>query len=320
MVLGGMNANRPRVPKNYSVCHTQVLSPNLPLVTGWVWFMRHVLPLMFVLLLLPAFSFMFLVPAVHAASTLVQQNNAGCASPGPCSSATVAFTNPVTSGNVIVAAIAVLCSSFCNTQPLQGYPGGVADTLGSTFTLAGANWDTNGHYAFIFTATVPSTGSDTVTVTLKAAPSLPIAADVYVYEVSGVTTSGAGTAGGHSGVNSPFSTDPVTFATGAFLLGVVEGESPCGTFAAGTGFTASLAVDSTNCVSHAEYATSGVSSPTTFPATIAPAPTYPWVESSLALNAAAPIPEYPLGLLLLAVFMVISYGLIRRRTSTRVLS
>lgn len=31
----------------------------------------------------------------------------------------------------------------------------------------------------------------------------------------------------------------------------------------------------------------------------------------------APIPEYPLGLSLLAIFMVISYGLIRRRTSTK---
>ncbi len=31
----------------------------------------------------------------------------------------------------------------------------------------------------------------------------------------------------------------------------------------------------------------------------------------------APIPEYPLGLTILAIFMVISYGLIRRRTSTK---
>jgi hypothetical protein len=34
-------------------------------------------------------------------------------------------------------------------------------------------------------------------------------------------------------------------------------------------------------------------------------------------SSAPPIPEYPVGLAILAVFMVIGYGLIRRKTTTQ---
>jgi hypothetical protein len=42
-----------------------------------------------------------------------------------------------------------------------------------------------------------------------------------------------------------------------------------------------------------------------------------WIQVAVALTPPAIVPEYPLGLPLLAIFMVISYGLIRRRTSTK---
>jgi len=40
----------------------------------------------------------------------------------------------------------------------------------------------------------------------------------------------------------------------------------------------------------------------------------------LTINAAPPIPEYPYGLAILAIFMTLGYGLIKRRTGTKKLS
>jgi hypothetical protein len=39
--------------------------------------------------------------------------------------------------------------------------------------------------------------------------------------------------------------------------------------------------------------------------------------TTLTVTSAAPIPEYPLGLAVLAIFMVLAYGVIRRRTRIR---
>jgi len=39
--------------------------------------------------------------------------------------------------------------------------------------------------------------------------------------------------------------------------------------------------------------------------------------TSISVNAAPPIPEYPYGLPLLAIFMLIGYGVIRRKTATK---
>jgi len=47
-----------------------------------------------------------------------------------------------------------------------------------------------------------------------------------------------------------------------------------------------------------------------------------WLLDAIALGAPLPpaIPEYPLGLSLLAIFMILAYGLIRRRTATKKLA
>ena len=108
----------------------------------------------------------------------------------------------------------------------------------------------------------------------------PIQEDVFVYDVSGVTTTGAATGTGQ-GDFSPISTSSTTFSGEAFLVGVTDLVLP-GTFTAGTGFTVS-SQNSGDQVGYAEYSLSGVASPTTFPATTDGAD---WVEDGLAL----PIP------------------------------
>jgi hypothetical protein len=47
--------------------------------------------------------------------------------------------------------------------------------------------------------------------------------------------------------------------------------------------------------------------------TIAPEPA-PYASASAPFTVPGPIPEYPLGLLVVVIFMVIAYGLIKRRT------
>jgi hypothetical protein len=39
-----------------------------------------------------------------------------------------------------------------------------------------------------------------------------------------------------------------------------------------------------------------------------------WAMGGVALDPASPVPEYPLGLPILAIFMVLAYAVIKRRT------
>jgi hypothetical protein len=177
--------------------------------------------------------------------------------------------------------------------------------------------------AAIYTATLSSSGGDTVTVTFNLPP--PVGVEyagsedaVYVYEVAGVTTTGAATATGGVGSGDSVSTSTmVSFQPGAFLLGMI---ATCNCSATpGTGFTFSPQPppphDITGYPSYAEYS-DPVSSPTTFPATLSYGTLYTgWVEAGIALNPLTSIiPEYPLGLPILAIFMVLGYAVIRRRT------
>ena len=219
----------------------------------------------------------------------------------------------VTSGDVLVVGIAW---QFTVTS--------ITDTRGSSFSLAVSKTGGVNDNVAIYTATLSSSGPDTVTATFSIPLQSPFEGfvyaaydGVYVYEVAGVTTTGAATATG-SGCSSPFcgpgtsvSTSSVSFPAGAFLLGMFANGCNC-TVTAGTGFTLSpVPIVPTN----AEYS-DPVSSPTTFPATLSSA-SFGWVEAGIALNPTSPIPEYPLGLPILAIFMIIGYGLVRRRTITK---
>src|SRR5208283_2210904 len=212
-------------------------------------------------------------PIARADSTLVQQSNGGCATIG-CSPSAISFPSSVTAGDVVVVAIAVY----------SGAVGSVGDTFGSTFTLVAEASDSPID-VFFYYATLSSSGSDAIFVTFTGATQ----GGVYIYEVSGVTTVGAVfEAAGGDCFTPPcsISSESASFQSGAFLVSMVAGTDYTRTSVVsttpGAGFTLSPGSSGGTNGGNAEYATSGVSSPTYFPFTLS-SPAYPWAEMGLAL-------------------------------------
>lgn len=204
---------------------------------------------------------------VHAVSTLVQQNNVECSN---CSSTlSVSFTNNVASGDVIVVGVVIADASFTLSS--------LTDSLKSSFTQAVTSTNVPPPTVYIFYANLTSSGADIVTATFSAAAP---AESVYIYEVSGVRTTGMATATG-SGLGTSISTSlPVTFQAGAFLLGIIATNSFGGNLTTGTGFAPSE--DNSGLgVTHAQYSISNATSTTNFPATTNSE--VGWVEDGIVL-------------------------------------
>ncbi len=203
---------------------------------------------------------------VHAASALVQQNNVECSN---CSSTlSVSFASNVAGGDVIVVGVVIADASFTLSS--------LTDSLSSSFTQAVTSTNVPPPTVYIFYANLTSSGPDIVTATFSAAAP---AESVYIYEVSGVRTTGVATVTG-SGLGTSISTSlPVTFQAGAFLLGIIATNSFGGNVTTGTGFAPSE--DNSGIgVTHAQYSISNVTSTTNFPATTNSA--VGWVEDGIA--------------------------------------
>jgi len=204
---------------------------------------------------------------VHATSVLVQQSNGGCF--GCSSTLSVSLANNVVSGDVIVVGIVVGGASFGLSS--------LTDSLGSSFTQAVRSTSAVPPIVYIYWATLSKGGVEIITATFSAAAP---AESLYIYEVSGVTTTGVATATG-SGTGTSISTSSsVLFQPGAFLLGIVGTDSLGGAAVAGAGFILSRGNAGTDGT-YAEYSTSGVSSPTSFAATANSAVS--WAEDGIVL-------------------------------------
>jgi hypothetical protein len=139
--------------------------------------------------------------------------------------------------------------------------------------------------------------------------------DFYMFEISGVTTAGA-TTGQGSGTGTSIGTSPTLFQSGAFLLGMLGLDCPysassCLVVTPGAGFQPVAAQDPDLGGFYGGQVSDPVSSPTIFSATLSGSEN--WVEVGLALPPLV-IPEYPLGLVILGIMMIITYGVIKRRT------
>lgn len=206
------------------------------------------------------------------ASSLAQQSSGSttCTFPTPCT-ATAPFTSPVASGDVVVVAI----------WDADGAPTSVTDSRSSSYSLL-ASSSAESITASIYAATLASSGSDTVTVTDSGGSSQRLV--VSIFEVGGVTTAQAQASDGSGGCASACSasavstSSSVTFAPGSFLLAAMVCLN-C-TFSGGTGFTFSQP-DSSFAF---EYATSGVSSPTDFPASFTTSNFQGWGEAGVAFQ------------------------------------
>ncbi len=261
------------------------------------------------------FTFLLvLVPLpVDASATLIQENNNGISITSSSAVVTVTLSS-VTSGNVLVVGLEI--------GELSSIASPVTDSLGSVFTPAVTTITPSGPNVAIWEATLSSSGADTVRVA-QICPScgpgsFVLEFDVFVYEVAGVTAMGLATGTGIDTLgHGPIFTSSVSFQPGAFLFGMISGQGEIG---AGAGFTLSTE-KSILGVSNGQWS-DPVSSPTTFPAHLfSPAPDCVpcWVEAGVALNPAPtpPIPEYPLGLPILAILTILAYGVIRRKTVTK---
>lgn len=214
------------------------------------------------------------MPAAEAASgsSLVQKNSGIASCTGSPCTATVSLPSNVLAGHVLVVGV---------EERGAGSPS-VSDSLHSTYSQSTSVTD-SGTLATvsIFAATASSSGSDTITVTDSSGNVPDIVASVF--EVSGVTTGSAQTATGSNyyypnsfsgGISTSSS---VSFSTGAFLLAFVTSNDLGGS--AGAGFSY---YQFGNSNTFSEYASSGVTSPTNFPASLTSA-LYTWDEAGIAL-------------------------------------
>lgn len=226
--------------------------------------------------------FLLQVLPVHAGSTLVQENNGGCKT---CSSSTisVSFLSNVVSGDLLVVGVII---------GTGGHPAGtvmtISDTLGSTFIQAVSVIGVQTvPIIFIYYATAPSSGADTVSVTFT---SLTTHHNLYLYEVAGVLTTPAGTATGTNPAGtataSMSTSTSVSFQAGAFLLGVAASNNG-GPATQGSGFTLSSDKSGSDILNAGEWATSGVSSPTNFP--MASPQLTNWAEAGIAFDSGAAV-------------------------------
>lgn len=253
------------------------------------------LPLM-VLILFGAYLALTPTPA-HASSSLSQLKVGGCTTCGSSGTATAAFAAAVAVGDVIVVGVSANGGTV-NTP---------TDTLSATYSEQVTSCDFS-DCSYIYTATIASAGSDTVSVGYSGSPQN---VDVYAYDISGATTTGLTTGTGHGG-SSSYSTSAVSFSPGAFLM--AELQFVLGPPTAGTGFTLATQTSGSG-KGYSEYATSGITSPTTFPLTSGI--NQIWGESSIQIPAApVSVPEFPLQLAVpvlftlgVAIYMGIRRGL-----------
>ncbi len=208
-------------------------------------------------------------------STVVQEKNVGC-SPCSPSSISVTFPSSLTLGDVIVVGVSSVLGSLSS----------ISDSLSSSFTQAVSATEAGSlQYTYIYYSQVFTSASDTVTVAFSGSG---VDADVYVFELSGVTTTGLGTANGVDsfGSSSVSTSSSLSFQPGAFLLAVINPEGA--TITPGSGFTLMNGYITPGYVapnSAVEYATSGVTSPTNFPATLSGG--FTWSESAIVLEPLA---------------------------------
>jgi hypothetical protein len=228
----------------------------------------------------------------HASSSVVQQAMAlmveAGGNPTPGQTISASFPSNVASGNLVAVGVA---SGDANVNP-QATVESVSDTRGSSFIQAVFVTNAVNEYAYIYYATLSSSGPDTVTVTFTSDLSDDNGmAYLFIYEVSGVTTIGVATATGIGWSSGSVSTSSsISFGNGAFILAIMAGQIFSSSWTAGSGFQFSPTHPYDQFIQLAKgmYSISGVFSPTNFPATLSQ--TQNWIEVGIALN---PLPPGP---------------------------
>lgn len=240
-------------------------------------------------------------------STSINYGSVYTASSGTTLTPSATFPSSVTSGDVVVVGL-IIQDGFCSLTCISS----VADTRGTSFTSpASTECSSSGVCVGIWYGTLSSSGSDTVTVTYPVSPGNKYPTDIYLYEVSGITTTGA-TASVGTSTSSSMATGGSSFSSQGFavsvggIYGYGESITPGSNFAlepfpAGGLFAVS------------QFSTSGLTSPTTFPIALGSSQT--WSYYGVVFNAGSAVPDLPLGMLPVALIFVALYLLVVRRGS-----
>lgn len=224
---------------------------------------------------------------------------------------TLSWSHTVASG----ASILIVAVSEASYSPP---PTVVSVTFGSSsLTLIGREDDSPGFKAShveLWSLLNPPAGTKTVTFTLSATETAVVGAAISFFNVIG-TTSFTGSNDQSGTVTTPSITVPAV--AGELVLGVlttcgVTCQSSQGAPAPGAGSTVAYV---SNDIAQGELYAAASYAPAASPVTLSWVYTSTdWAMGGVALDPPA-IPEYPLGLPLLAIFMIFAYGLIKRRTN-----
>ena len=256
--------------------------------------------------------------SANTGTAIVQQNNAGCTS---CSSVSVSFASPVTSGDEIIVLAAANYGSIPFPNPT------ITDTLSLPFG-PGPGACYGGACVSLFFATATSGGPEKITATLFTALS---SIDVYIYEVSGVSSPvGFPSNGSGPGCTTPpctdyFATSSRSYGSGDILLAVIADQNGgSSSLTTGAGFNQSPQ-NSGDKVGFAEYSLPTVSSTTDYPASVtgrgpppSGGPSGTWVEFGIdlpALPRPSGVPQFPNATLqpLLLIALLLPVLLIARK-------
>ncbi|MHB1909975.1 MAG: sialidase family protein [Nitrososphaerales archaeon] len=220
----------------------------------------------------PATSTSSTTSATQSQGPTVVQDATGSTPTSYFTSVNVALPNKVTTGDVFVVGCQAGSLGSSNTTI------SVSDSLSNNFTtnVVATNYvdptNQSGDWSdAILSAPITQSGTDTVTCSSTVEANMK----VQVLELSGVSLSNVITATGN-GEGSIMSTSPLSFSPGSFLYAI--GNLRIGGCSAGSGFTGALGGDTV-----AEYATSGIISPTTFDITCANSGVY--AEASAIFGA-----------------------------------
>ncbi len=252
-------------------------------------------------LLVVLFMFLFLLEPlpVHAGTSIGVDSPVAIQTCTSCGS-TLSWQHMVgsNSNRVLIVAVSVLCNSGCSSTFVSSVTFGPSSTLLTALTpeISGINLLAQQWYLLN-----PSSGLGTVTVTFSAGLGAAVGASVSFFNVAGI-----GASNGVAGSGSPASVSISSANPGDLLVDTlasgVSSSPVAGQTQLWNQFPANILTGAGSDKTAA--------SPVLMQWTLAGF----WALVAVDLQASAPpIPEYPLGLPILAIFMIIGYGVIRRK-------
>lgn len=250
--------------------------------------------------ILVGLTFLSAVSNVHAATIIGTDATVGTATCGPSCGSTLSWTHTVGSNPNRILIVGISAS------PVSGAVSVTLVQFGSSSLTPLTPISISDNFLVQQWYLLNPSGSATVTVTFATSPAFAVGASASFFNVAGVRASNGATG---------------TSTTASVTVSAISGDLVVDTLA--TSVPLSVASDASQTqlwnLNVGEVTGAGSDKPASSPVTMQwtfGGATLLWALVAVDLQPAGipPIPEYPIGLPLLAMFMIIAYGLVRRRT------